>query len=127
MIIDLSSITSITLLALRIVVAIIFLSSGWSHAQNPQKRGESIGMPKGATLILGLVEIIGALSVAFGIWIQIGAALLILSMLGAIYKKIFVWNLGFFDDESLGWHYDLMLLCANFIFLTEGGRLVLVG
>ncbi len=127
MIIDLSTLTDIALLASRMVVAIIFFSSGKSHAQNPEARGKQIGLSKNLTLTLGITEIIGAISIALGIYIQIGAALLIVTMIGAIYKKITVWGTGFYSDEGFGWHYDLLLLCANFIFLTEAGRLVLIG
>src|SRR5699024_1182835 len=100
----------------------------WSHIQNPKKRADSTRVNARSTLMLGLVEIVGAISVAFGIWIQIGAALLMLVMIGAIYKKIAAWQIGFYSDKSLGWHYDFLLLCANFVFLTgNGGHLVLVG
>lgn len=121
MIINLSPLSDIALLALRIIVAIIFFSSGKSHAMEPVKRAESIGMSPGATRFLGIVEIIGALSVAAGIFIQIGAALLIGVMMGAIYKKIMVWGTGFYSDKGYGWHYDLLLLCACLVFLATGG------
>lgn len=50
----------------------------------PVKRAESIGMSPGATGFLGITELTGAISVAIGIYIQIGAALHIGVMLGAI-------------------------------------------
>lgn len=128
MVIDISPLSDFALLALRIIVAIVFYSSGKSHATRPVERAESIGMSPGTTRFLGIVELAGALSVALGIFIQIGAALLIGVMLGAIYKKIFVWNTGFYSEEGYGWHYDLLLLCANLVFLTAGGgSLILAG
>lgn len=128
MIINLSFLSDIFLLALRVIVAIVFYSSGKSHAMQPKKRSESIGMSPGTTRILGIVEMIGAFSVAFGIYIQIGALLLIGAMLGAIYKKIFVWETGFYSEEGMGWHYDILLLCANLVFLSGvSGNLVLIG
>lgn len=127
MLIDLSPLLDFALLALRIIVAIIFFSSGKSHVMQPAKRGESIGMPPGATRFLGIIEITGAISVAAGIYIQIGAILLIGVMLGAIYKKTMVWDMGFYSDKGFGWHYDLLLLCANLVFLAMGGDLMLVG
>lgn len=80
-----------------------------------------------ATHFLGTVEILAALSVAAGIYIQIGAVLLIGIMLGAIYKKTMVWGTGFYSDEGYGWHYDVLLLCANLVFLATGGSFVLAG
>lgn len=128
MIIDLSSFSDIALLALRIIVAIIFFSSGKSHVMKPDERAESIGLSPGATRFLGIVELTGALSVAAGIYIQIGAALLIGVMLGAIYKKTMVWGTGFYSEKGYGWHYDLLILSANLVFLTAGGgSLILIG
>lgn len=128
MILNLGFLSDFALLALRIIVAIIFYSSGKSHAMQPDKRSESIGMSPSATRFLGIVELIGAISAAFGIYIQIGAILLIGVMLGAISKKMFVWDTDFYSEEGFGWHYDLLLLCANLVFLTVGGgSLVLIG
>jgi putative oxidoreductase len=63
--------------------------------------------------------------VAFGVLIQLAAIGLILIMLGAIQKKIFVWKSGFWGGQ--GWHYDLMLLVMNLVILvTGGGRLVVL-
>ncbi|MEX2346525.1 MAG: DoxX family protein [Balneolaceae bacterium] len=127
MIINLSPLLDIALLALRIIVAIIFFSSGKSHVMKPDERAESIGMSPGATRFLGIVEIAGAISVAAGFYIQVGAALLAGVMLGAIYKKTMVWGTGFYSEKGYGWHYDLLLLCANLVFLATGGSLVLAG
>ena len=115
------------LLALRLMVAVIFVSSGIAHARNPKERAKDIGMSPGFTFLLGLAEISGALGVAAGILIQPAALVLILVMLGAIQRKIFVWKTGFWGKNASGWHYDLMLITMNLIFLTfGGGRLVLL-
>jgi putative oxidoreductase len=51
---------------------------------------------------------------------------LILLMLGAIQKKIFVWHTGFWAKQGYGWHYDLMLvLMCLVIAATGGGRYTL--
>jgi putative oxidoreductase len=114
------------LLALRVGVAVVFFRSGLSHARDPKKRGESIGMSPGFTLFLGLAEMAGALGVASGILIQPAAMGLILVMLGAIHRKIFVWKTGFWGEKASGWHYDLLFIAMNLVLLTlGGGRLVL--
>lgn len=116
----------ISLLLLRIVIAIIFFSSGKSHMQNPVARGKSIGMSPTATSILGFVEIVGAISIAFGVYTQLGAVLLLMAMMGAMYKKIFIWKTGFYAEEGFGWHYDLLLLLGAFvIFATAGGTFII--
>jgi putative oxidoreductase len=114
------------LLALRLMVALVFFSSGWGHVTKPAERGKSIGMGPGFTRFLGIAEIAGALGVAFGVLIQAAAGGLILVMLGAIQKKIFVWKTGFWGEKSSGWHYDLMLVVMNLVIITTvGGRFVL--
>jgi putative oxidoreductase len=126
MLLDATFLIGFSLLLLRLVMAIIFFSSGKSHFQNPEERGESIGMSPGITRVLGVAEIIAAVSIALGIFAQVGAALIILTMLGALYMKIFVWKTGFYEDKGYGWHYDLLLLAgALIIFGTAGGYLVL--
>ena len=115
------------LLALRLMVAAVFLTSGWSHVRDPAGRSRSIGASPRFTLLLGVAEIAGALGVAFGVWIQVAALGLILVMLGAIRKKIFVWKTGFWGEKSSGWHYDLMLVLMNLVIATTGGgRFVLL-
>ncbi len=115
------------LLLMRLVVAIIFFKSGWSHGQKPKERGESVGMSPGATFAIGAAEVAGALGVAFGVLIQAAAIGLILVMFGAIYKKMFEWKTGFWGEKSSGWHYDLMLVVMLLVILTTaGGRFVLV-
>jgi putative oxidoreductase len=63
----------------------------------------------------------------FGVLTQVAAAGLILLMLGAIQKKIFVWKTGFWGKHGTdGWHYDLMLAVMNLaIIATNGGKFVL--
>lgn len=121
MLIDLASYTDISLLLLRVMIAIVFIASGWAHATNPKARAKDIEMPVRVTFGLGIWEMIGALSVALGIYPQIGALMLILVMLGAIYKKIFSWHMGFFHNHTDGWHYDMIFLIANLVVLTTAG------
>src|SRR5207248_5901458 len=80
----------LSLLLLRLMVGIVFLSSGWSHLKDPEGRSQSIGMSKGFTLFLGAAEVAGSLGVIFGVLPQLAAIGLILLMLGAIQKKMFV-------------------------------------
>src|SRR5438132_186970 len=110
-----------------IMVAVVFLDSGWNHLKNPAERSKSIGASTGFTVFLGVAEVLGSLGVAFGVLTQLAAIGLILLMLGAIQKKIFVWKIGFWGGRAYGWHYDLMLLVMNLVILvTGGGRLSLM-
>ena len=109
------------LLALRLMVAVGFGASGWNHVRDPAGRAESIGMSRAFTLFLGIAELAGSLGVAFGVLPRFAAAGLVLVMLGAIQKKIFVWHTGFWGKKSQGWHYDLMLVVMNLVVVATGG------
>lgn len=121
---DTTFLVAYALLFLRIIIAIIFFSSGKSHIQHPIERGKSIGMSPTETKILGFAEVIGAISIAVGLFAQLGALILLAAMLGALYKMIFVWKTKFYEDNGYGWHYDLLLLLGLLvIFATDGGYL----
>jgi putative oxidoreductase len=109
------------LLLMRLLVASIFCYSGYQHLSDPAGRAASIGLSPRFTLFLGVVEMAGGLGVAFGVLTQLAALGLILVMLGAIQKKIFVWKTGFWGERNSGWHYDLMLVVMNLVIITTGG------
>ncbi len=115
------------ILLLRLMVGIVFISSGWGHLKDPAKRSESLGLSKGLTILIGMAEVAGSLGIMFGVLTQLAAIGLILIMLGAIQKKMFVWHTGFWGEKSSGWHYDLMFVVMNLVILfTDGGRYVLL-
>ena len=118
---QLFALADLSLLLLRLMVAAIFVTSGWSHVRDPKGRARSIGMSPGFTMILGAVELAGGLGLAFGVLIQLAAIGLILVMLGAIQKKIFVWHTSFWGEKNSGWHYDLMLVLMNLVIACTGG------
>jgi putative oxidoreductase len=119
--------SDVALLCLRLIVAAVFFESGRRHASDPVGRAASIGLSPGVTRVLGWAEMAAALGVALGVFTQVAALILMLVMLGAIQKKIFVWHIGFWGENTYGWHYDLTFLVANLVILTTGGgRLVLL-
>ena len=119
--------TDWSLLFLRIVVAIVFGTSGYSHLKSPSERAKSIGMPVPITIFLGAAELAGAIALAVGVLTQWAALGLILIMLGAIYKKIAEWHTGFWGEKSMGWHYDLLFIAMNLVILTtDGGHIALM-
>jgi putative oxidoreductase len=123
----LSRFTDLGILLLRLMVGLVFVTSGVSHLKDPEGRAKSIGASKGFTIFLGMAEVAGGLGVAVGVLPQIAAFGLILVMLGAIQKKIFVWHTGFWGEKSSGWHYDLMFVLMNLVIaFTDGGRYVVV-
>lgn len=114
-------------LLLRLMIGIVFASSGYNHLKNPAARSKSIGMSKGFTIFLGCAEVLGSLGIMLGVLTQLAALGLILIMLGAIQKKVFVWHTGFWGKDGYGWHYDLLLVVMNLLFVfMGGGRFVLL-
>ena len=119
---QLARFTDVALLLLRIMIGIVFLTSGWEHLTDADKRSKDIGQGKGFTMFLGAAECAGSLGVIFGVLAQLAAAGLILIMLGAIQKKIFVWRTGFWGKSGTnGWSYDTMLVVMNLVIVTTGG------
>ena len=111
----------LSLLLLRLMVGVVFLTSGWNHLKDPQSRSQNIEMSKGFTVFLGAAEVAGSLGVIFGVLPQLAAIGLILLMLGAVQKKIFVWHTGFWGKQGYGWHYDLMFVVMNLVIACTGG------
>ena len=108
---QLAQFTDFALLLLRIMVGLVFITSGWNHLKSPEARSKDIGMSKAFTIFLGAAEVAGSLGVIFGVLTQLAPAGLILLMRGAIQKKIFVWRTGFWGDAGTnGWSYDTMLV-----------------
>jgi putative oxidoreductase len=125
---QLARFTDVALLLLRLMVGTVFITSGWKHVSDADARSKDIGMSKGFTIFLGVAEVAGSLGVMFGVLTQLAALGLILVMLGAIQKKLFVWHTGFWDKSGTnGWSYDLMLILMNFVIATtDGGNLSLM-
>ena len=114
--------TDIALLLLRVMIGLVFLTSAYKHLKDPAARSKDIGMSKTFTILLGAAELAGGLGVISGVLAQLAAIGLILVMLGAIQKKIFVWRTGFWGQSGTnGWSYDTMLVIMNLLVITTGG------
>jgi putative oxidoreductase len=85
---QLAQFTDIALLLLRLMVGIVFITSGYKHLKDPATRSKDIGMSKSFTIFLGAAELAGGLGVISGVLAQLAAIGLILVMLRAIQKKI---------------------------------------
>lgn len=119
--------TDLSLLLPRLMVGLVFATSGYRHLKNPEERAKSIEASKGFTVFLGIAEVAGGLGVPAGVLTQIAAFGLILIMLGAIQKKIFAWHTGFWGEKSFGWHYELLFILMNLVIaFTDGGAYVLM-
>src|SRR5712675_1668513 len=70
---QLAQFTDLGLFLMRLMVGLIFVTSGYSHLKDPTARAKSIGMSKPFTIFLGAAELAGGLGVAFGIFTQLAA------------------------------------------------------
>jgi putative oxidoreductase len=118
--------TDYALLLLRVMAGAIYVDSGYNDLKHPDARSKSIGMPKGFVIFLAIAELASGAAVILGVLQQLASIGLILIMLGAIQKKIFVWKTGFWGKGGLGWSYEMMLVSMLLIVLfTNGGRFVI--
>ena len=53
-------------LLLRLMVGVVFITSGWNDLKDPEKRSKSLGFGKGFTIFLGVAEVAGSLGIMFG-------------------------------------------------------------
>ncbi len=116
------------LVFLRIMVGLVFASSGLKHVKDPETRSKDIGLPKNVTLFLGCAELLGGIAVIIGFLVQLACIGLLLIMAGALQKKLFVWKTGFWGKDGLGWNYDL--ICASMLIVilcADGGRFTIFG
>ncbi|HTW60955.1 MAG TPA: DoxX family protein [Terracidiphilus sp.] len=109
------------LLFLRLLVALVFGTSGFNHLKSPRARAESLGLSLGFTIFLGAAELAGAVALAVGFLAQWAALGLIAVGLGAIYMKMAKWKTGFWGEKASGWHYDLLFIAMNLVILCSGG------
>lgn len=119
--------TDFSLVALRLMVGLTFIDSGFLDLRNPDERSKNIGVPKEFGAFLGAAEVLGGIAVLLGILQQLAAIGLIAIMLGAVQKKIFVWKTGFWGKDGLGWNYELIFISMLLVILcTNGGKFVLL-
>ena len=108
------------------LVGLVFIDSGYNDLKSPDERSRGLGVPKGFAVFLGAAELLGGTAVVIGFLAQLAAIGLILIMLGAFQKKIFVWKTGFWGKDGLGWNYELILVSMLLVVLcTNGGRFVI--
>ncbi|MGA7747509.1 MAG: DoxX family protein [Candidatus Aquilonibacter sp.] len=124
----LASFTDFGLLLLRIMTGLIYIDSGYNDVRSPDERSKGLGLPKGFVIFLAVAELAGGAGIILGVLQQLASIGLILIMLGALQKKIFVWKTGFWGKDGLGWYYELTLISILLVILfTDGGRFVIVG
>ncbi|MGA8099784.1 MAG: DoxX family membrane protein [Candidatus Cybelea sp.] len=124
---DLTPFTDYGILFLRVMAGAVYIDSGYNDLKDPEARSKSLGISKSFAIFLGAAEVAGGAAVVVGVFQQLAAIGLILIMLGAIQKKLFVWKTGFWGKDGLGWSYELTLTSILLVIVfTDGGRIVLL-
>lgn len=108
------------LLALRLVIAAIFLYHAMPKLKMPGMMATMMKMPAMMIFMMGVFETAGAIFVATGLFYQVGALILGTVMVGAIWFKITTWKTGFSSMQATGWEFDLVLLAASAAILLGG-------
>jgi putative oxidoreductase len=121
MLFELIHYSDISFLALRLVVAGIFIYHALPKLKGSTMMAQAMGMPAVMIFMLGGIELLSSLGLIFGIFIQLAAFLLVMVMVGAIYFKIIKWHVPFGAMDKTGWEFDLILLAANIIIMVNGG------
>lgn len=111
----------LALLFLRVAIAAIFLYHGsqkfgfWSAAPE--------GMPANMVLLfkaLAVIEPLAGLAVLLGIFSRGAALVLGVIMIGAIFMKIRVMQVGFAGQNGAGWEFDLVILAGCLMLVVDG-------
>ncbi len=108
------------LLVLRVFLGIIFIYHGLPKLSMPASMAKGMGWSSGSVVLLGLVELLSGLALILGFYAEIGALLVGIVMLGALFHKMFKWNIPFSAMEKTGWEFDFILLGAAIAVLFLG-------
>ena len=106
---------------LRLALAIVFLVHGVAKLFKAKMMGQSFPGGVSGVFVLGTVESLSALAIIFNYYLQLGALLLALVMLGAGYMKIVKWKVPFIAMDKTGWELDFVLFAISVAFLLGLG------
>ena len=112
--------TDWSLLAIRLVIAAIFLAHGWPKLKDLKQNANNFGMMgfrPGAFwgTVVAFTEVFGGLAVLFGVFTQFAAIPLAIDMVVAT-----LWKLKNGQKLINGYELDLMILAACLILATAG-------
>lgn len=123
--VELINYTDFGILALRLIIGAIFIVHGLPKLKNVSGTAKGVGLPVGLMWLVALFEFGGGLMVLVGFLTQIGALLIAIVMLGALWKKKFEWNIPFtYPDGKTGYEFDLLILAGCAVLFVFGGGLI---
>lgn len=113
---------SVALLALRMIVAVVFLFAAYAKLAfwSSPPAGTPAGM-ENLIRFLTVVEPLGAVALVVGFLTKWAASGFAIIMVGAILVLQFIMNVSFFTmPAAIGWDYDLLLLGSCVILMAFG-------
>ena len=118
----LNGLENVGLLVLRVVLGAIFIYHSIPKLKAPSLMAKGIGKSKSFVSLLGITEFVAGLFLILGFLTRVGALLIVIVMLGALYYKLVKWKVPFSSMDKLGWEFDIILLAAAvaLIFLGDG-------
>jgi len=108
----------LALLVLRLALGIVFLAHGPIKFVKTKELAKQLGLHEISVRAIGTLEVVGAILILLGLASQIGAALLVIVMMGAIYFKSAKWEKGFTGEG--GWELEFILLAAALAIVLSG-------
>ena len=112
----------------RILFSIIFLNSARSHLTKvsmlaPYAASKHLPAPKLMVVVTGLMLLVGGLSILFGLWVKVGATLLVLFLIPTAFIMHNFWTMA--DPMARGndqahFFKDIALAGGAFIFFVYG-------
>ena len=108
------------LLVLRVFLGIIFIYHGMPKLTMSGTMAKGMGWSSGSVVLLGLVELLSGLALILGFYTEIASIFVAVVMLGALFHKMFKWNIPFSAMDKMGWEFDFILLGAAIAVLFLG-------
>ena len=118
---DSSNNRNFSLLAMRLIVAAIFLYAGYAKLMfwSAPPEGMSSSMAN-LMKFLSIVEPLGGVALVAGFLTRWASAGLAIIMIGAVFIMQFTMGVGFMTAQGPGWAFPLIILGSCFILMTFG-------
>ena len=110
----------------RILLGGYFLQNAYNHFKNADgltgyAQSKGVWSPKIAVLITGIMMLLGGLGILFGVYIEYAVALLVLFLLGTLWKMHRYWEVAdpmMRMGEHVNFYKNLALIGALFMILA---------
>ena len=112
-------VASLTLLLVRLVVAIAFGFSSFHKLKNLPKSAKQHSLPLPVITFIAVAEAAGTLGLISGVLGQLAAIGLMMVMIGSISFHLFKWKSPYWAEKG-GWEYDLMLFTFALVIAVFG-------